>query len=90
MPEGYIMVGRDALYELIDELPERLLPEAERYRVALRDGVATDADEDDEPLQPETEAMIAESRAAYERGEGISTAELLERLGLPPLGRPDP
>jgi hypothetical protein len=41
---------------------------------------------DHEPLLPETEAMIAESRAAYARGEGISTAELLDRLGLPPLG----
>jgi hypothetical protein len=38
------------------------------------------------PLAPETEAMIVESRAAYARGEGISTEELLKRLGLPPLG----
>jgi hypothetical protein len=40
---------------------------------------------DSVPLAPETEAMIEESRAALARGEGISTEELLKRLGLPPL-----
>ena len=75
------MTTKDALYQLIDELPESALPEAERYLAALRDGlVADDANEDDEPLLPETEAMMAASLAAYARGEFLTDAELDEYL----------
>jgi hypothetical protein len=77
------VISRKSRYGLIDELPESALPEAERYLVTLRDGVAPpEAAEDDEPLLPETEAMIAESRAAYARGEYVTQAELAARLGL--------
>jgi hypothetical protein len=37
---------------------------------------------DTEPLAPETEAMVAASRAAYARGEYATQAELAARLGL--------
>jgi hypothetical protein len=78
------MTTRDALYHLIDELPESALPEAERYLAALRDGlVPEDSDEDDEPLLPETEAVIEASRAAYARGEFVTSDELRTRLRLP-------
>jgi hypothetical protein len=81
------VTSRNVIFDLIDELPESALPEVERYLVSLRDKLTPeDAEVDHEPLLPETEAMIAESRAAYARGEGISTAELLDRLCLPPLG----
>ncbi len=59
---------RADLHDLIDELPEGAFPEAERYLVALRDGLAL-VDEDDEPLSPEEEAMLVASRAARARGE---------------------
>ena len=78
------MTTKDALYQLIDELPESALPEAERYLATLRDGlVPDDTDEDDEPLLPETEAMIAASLADYERGDYVTSAELRRRLRLP-------
>ena len=73
------MTTRDALHDLIDELPESALPQAERYLAALRDGVASadpDGDVDDEPLLPETEATIEAARAAYARGEFLTDAEL--------------
>jgi hypothetical protein len=70
---------RADLHDLIDELPESAFPEAERYLVALRDGLAP-VDEDDEPLSPEEEAMIAASRAAHARGAIVSQGELRARL----------
>ena len=78
------MTTKDALYQLIDELPESALPEAERYLAALRDDLMSDdIEEDDEPLLPESEAMIEASRAAYARGEFVTSDELRTRLGLP-------
>ncbi len=35
---------------------------------------------DDEPVTPEEEAAVRESRAAYERGEGITLEELKRSL----------
>jgi hypothetical protein len=75
------MTSRDALYHLIDELPESTLSEAERYLAALRDGlVPLDADEDDEPLTAEEETMIAASRADLARGASLTQDELRARL----------
>jgi hypothetical protein len=76
------MSDRTELHAMIDTLPDDLLPAVARFLEGLRAGVPPDAPEDDEPLAPETEAMIAESRAAYERGDYVTQAELAARLGL--------
>jgi hypothetical protein len=67
--------SREAIYRLVDELPDTLLPEIERYLAALRDDPVLrafmDALEDDEPLTPEEIAAIEEGKAELARGEGI-------------------
>jgi hypothetical protein len=73
------------LYRLIDELPERLLPEAERYLT----GLGTDdpvlralllAPVEDEELSPKEQAALAEARARRRSGERpYTTSEELRR-----------
>ncbi|MGI8553768.1 MAG: hypothetical protein ACR2PL_23710 [Dehalococcoidia bacterium] len=72
------MTTKEALYRLIDRLPERVFPEAERLLQSLQIGdddplwrFFMDAPVDDEPLTPEDIAAIEESRAEIDRGEGI-------------------
>ncbi len=71
------MTSRAALHHLVDDLPEAMWSEAERY---LRGLTTTDpvlralllAPLDDEPLSPEEEAAIAEGEADLARGDVIS------------------
>jgi hypothetical protein len=78
---------REALYRLIDELPEDELPEAERYLKALQiDDPLIRALElapwDDEPETEEERAAVQEAREALARGEVLTTEELRQELGL--------
>jgi hypothetical protein len=73
------MTTREAIHELLDSLPDELLPAAEARLAALRDDpflrFMLAAPEDDEPLDDEDLAALAEGQAALERGETISLEE---------------
>jgi hypothetical protein len=69
------MTTRAALHAMLDTLPDELLPLAEERLAALRDDpflrFMLTAPVDDEPLDDEDLAALAEVRAEYERGETI-------------------
>ena len=81
------MTTRDALHQLLDSLPEELLPAAEARLAALRDDpflrFMLAAPEDDEPLDEEDLAALAEAEAEMARGETIPWEEVEARL-FPP------
>jgi hypothetical protein len=78
------MSTREALHELVDELPESMLDEVERYlrAVAPASGptlreLAMSAPIDDEPLTPEDIKALDEARQSINRGRaGISTGDV--------------
>ncbi len=76
--------SREAVHRLVDELPDTLLPEIERYLAALRDDPVLrafmEAPEDDEPLTPEEIAAIEEGKAEIARREGIPWETVEARL----------
>jgi hypothetical protein len=76
------MTGRTELYALIDALPEDALPAVARYLEAVCAGCPADNPYDDEPLSPEEEAMLAESRADIARGDVVSHEEVLRRRAV--------
>jgi len=69
------MTTRQAVHQLIDELPDELLAMAEERLAALRDDAflrfLLTAPVDDEPPDAEDLAALAEARAEFERGETI-------------------
>ena len=69
------MPMRDALHRLVDELPDEVLPEAERYLASLRDDPVLrafmGATEGGEPLTAEEIAGLEEGEAELARGETI-------------------
>jgi hypothetical protein len=78
------MTTKEALYRLIDELPERDLATAERLLEHLRDAqgdpvlhALLTAPEDDEPLTPEEEARLQKPA-----GKLSPHAEVMRELGL--------
>lgn len=73
------MTSRTELYALIDALPAEALPAVARYLEAVCKGCPADNPYDDEPLSPEEEAMLAESRAAIARGDVVTHEEVLRR-----------
>ena len=79
------MTTRDALHQLLDTLPDELLPEAERRLAALRDDPLLrfflTAPEDDEPLTPDEIALIEEAEAEIARGETIPWELVRNELG---------
>ena len=79
------MTTRDALHQLLDSLPDELLPAAEARLAALRDDpflrFMLAAPEDDEPLDEEDLAALAEAEAEMARGETISLEEFERRYG---------
>lgn len=72
------MTTKERLHRLIDDLPEHEWHAAERFLQYLRD-MATDPDprlleeapEVEEPLTPEEEAALRESREGRRRGEWL-------------------
>ena len=80
------MSTREALYRLIDELPERELREAERLLKALRiDDPLLRALEtapwDDEPETDEERAAVAEAYAAIARGDIVPHEGIKREFG---------
>jgi hypothetical protein len=75
------MTRREDLRALIDRMPEHTLAAIGRYLLAVEAGMPADIAEDDEPLSPEEEAMLAASRAERARGEPpVSHDELGARI----------
>jgi hypothetical protein len=79
---------RETLYRLIDELPERLWPEAERYLTGLgtEDPVLRAlllAPPEDEELSTAEEAALADARARRRSGERdyVTSEELRREIG---------
>jgi hypothetical protein len=79
------MTSREAIHQLLDALPDELLPAAEARLAALRDDpflrFMLAAPEDDEPLDEEDLAALAEGKAALERGDTITLDEFERRYG---------
>ncbi len=74
------MSTREALHQLVDALPEDVLPAVARYLAAVQAGAPPDVEaEDDVPLSPEEEALLAASRADLARGAVLTHEELLAR-----------
>jgi hypothetical protein len=74
---------KETLHRLVDAIPERNLDPAPLALEPLADPVVfvlASAPEEDEPLSAEEEAMIAEARAEYQRGEFVSDAEFDTQL----------
>lgn len=82
------MSPRDALHQLVDDLPESELPSAARLLEALRDAddpvgrVLARAPLDDEPDDDDFDGGLTEARAEADAGGGVATDELRRRLGL--------
>ncbi len=82
------MTTREALYHLIDELPDEALPEAERSLEALQQRrnrglprVLAEAPPDDEPETEEDRAAVAEAWADYRAGRVVSHEEMQREFG---------
>jgi len=80
-----MMTSRQAVHQLLDELPDEMLTVAQERLAALRDDAflhfLVTAPVADEPLDDEDLAALAEARAAFERGETISLEEFERRHG---------
>jgi hypothetical protein len=75
------MSTRETLHSLVDRMPEHALAAIERYMLAVEAGMPPDVAEDDEPLSPEEEAMLAASLAERARGvPGVSHEEFGARI----------
>ncbi len=83
------MSPRQALHQILDELPERDLPTVSRVLEALKatvkDPVAETLDHapfDDEPDDDDFDGGLSEARRTAEQGKGMTTARLRRELGL--------
>ena len=84
------MTVKERLHQLVEELPEGQATEAAERALLHLKRVSTDpvlrallnAPIDDEPDTEEERALIAEGRAALERGDVVSDEELRRELGL--------
>ncbi len=81
------MTTKASLHVLIDQLPETMLPEAERYLRRLQAAESDsflqfllNAPEDDEPLTAEDIAAIEEGKAEIARGDVLPWEVFLEQL----------
>jgi len=73
-------ITRDRLRELVDDLPDEQLEDAELALRALNDPVLRaflNAPEDDEPTTAEDLAAIAEGHEAAARGETVPLADVV-------------
>lgn len=79
------MPDRDAVHQLIDELPDDILPEVARYLAALRDDplarLLLTAPIDDEPETDEERAAMQEVRNAAGREHYVADEDLDRELG---------
>ena len=84
-----VVVGKEELHRLVDELPESELPAAQRFLRYLnemaRDPVLRalmEAPIDDEPLTEGEAARIRLGEEAADRGDVVSDEELRRELGI--------
>ncbi len=79
-------MSRDALYALIDRIPEEELPVAKRFLEYLATSpayrAALSAPPDDEPVTEADAAAIAESRQEVRDGKVASHREILREFDL--------
>lgn len=81
------MTTKVRLHQLVDDLPESVLPEAERLLDALRNGDAKlprafrQALWDDEPVTEDERAAVAEAYEDIARGDVVADADLDRELG---------
>ena len=78
---------RDDVQHIIDEWPERMLPDLLRYLERLRDAerdpflaALKSAPIDDEPTTPDEDEGAAEARRELARGEGRPLREIRDEL----------
>ncbi len=82
------MVTKADLYRRIDALPDEALPLAERFLAELEEDTTApcipldQAPAEEELLTPEEEQGIAKAREELDRGEGLSTTQVRQALGL--------
>ena len=79
------MTTKDALYRLIDAIPEHDRDAARSALEPLADPVLlalANAPLDDEPETDDERAAVAEGRAALARGDAISLEDARRELGL--------
>ena len=80
-------ITREALYRLIDELPDFTLPTVEQYLTTLRDDPLiqslANAPLEDEELSEEEQAMLARAEEKRARGEAryVTSEELRREIG---------
>ena len=74
------MSTREGLHALLNRLPDATLPAVARYLPAVEPGMPPDIAEDDVPLSPDEEAMLAASDDAIARGDVVSHAEVGARI----------
>jgi hypothetical protein len=79
-------MSRDALHDLIDQIPEAELPAAQRFLEYLAVNpayrAALSAPPDDEPVTEADAAAIARAREEVRLGKGISHDEVLREFGV--------
>jgi hypothetical protein len=84
--EGAAVTARETVHQLLDDLPDDILPEVARYLGALRDDplarLLLTAPIDDEPETEEERAAVQEAREAAARGEVYTLDEVKRDLGL--------
>lgn len=79
------MTTREALYRLVDSIPEKQLDDARKALEPLADPVLAalaNARYDDEPETDEERAAVAEGRAALDAGDFVTMEEVRRELGL--------
>lgn len=79
------MTTREALYRLVDSIPETQLDDARKALEPLADpllAALANAPYDDEPETDEERAALAEGRAALDAGEFVTLEEVRRELGL--------
>ena len=80
-----MVTTRERLHELLDEIPDDQLDEAEAALTAISEPPYRPLDQvpdDDEPYTEEDIAAIAETKAAHARGELIPHDEAMRSIGL--------
>jgi hypothetical protein len=79
-------MSRDALYALIDRIPEDELPAAKRFLEYLATSpayrAALSAPPDDEPVTEADAAAIAQARQEVQAGKVVTHREVLREFGL--------
>jgi hypothetical protein len=83
--KGRMATTRERLHELLDEIPDDQLEEAEAALAAVVEPPYRPLDQapiDDEPVTEEERASLAATHEAYLRGELVPHDEAMRSIGL--------